>query len=76
MAVACLGRDPSAYFVVGGAQDILDRLAAYWEAGISKFVLRPVARGDADMLQQTRLLAEQVLPEVERRWPTVKRVRG
>jgi probable F420-dependent oxidoreductase len=68
-----LNRDPSAYFVVGTAADILDRLAAYWAAGISKFVLRPIARGDDDMLAQTRLLVEQVLPEVARRWPKVRK---
>ena len=63
------GRDPSRYFAIGDADDILDRIAAYVAAGISKFILRPAARGDEEMLAQTRRLIEEVLPLVAMRWP-------
>lgn len=63
------GRDPSERFVVGGAEQVLARLAEYVEAGVSKFILRPAASGEEEMLAQTRLLIEQVLPAVGARWP-------
>ena len=63
------GREPDGYFIVGDRDTILGRIAAYVDAGISKFVLRPLARGDQDMLAQTRRLIDEVLPEVARRWP-------
>jgi probable F420-dependent oxidoreductase len=63
------GRDPQGYFAVGDAAAILDRIAAYIGAGVSKFILRPAARGDDDMLEQTRGLVDEVLPEVATRWP-------
>jgi hypothetical protein len=43
------------------------------EAGASKFILRPAASGDEDMLGQTRLLLEEVLPAVAARWPKPRR---
>jgi alkanesulfonate monooxygenase SsuD/methylene tetrahydromethanopterin reductase-like flavin-dependent oxidoreductase (luciferase family) len=63
------GRDPREHFAMGDAEVILERLRAYVDAGASKFILRPVAQGDADMLAQTRRLVEEVLPAVAARWP-------
>ena len=63
------GRDPSERFVIGGAEQVLERIAAYVEAGASKFILRPAASGEEEMLAQTRMLIEQVLPAVAARWP-------
>jgi len=63
------GRDPLRYFAIGDAEAILDRIAAYVTAGVSKFILRPAARGDDEMLAQTRLLIDEVLPRVAARWP-------
>lgn len=63
------GRDPRAMFAMGDAACIVDRVAAYVDAGASKFILRPVAEGDDDMLMQTRRLIEEVLPVVAARWP-------
>jgi probable F420-dependent oxidoreductase len=63
------GRDPLGYFAIGDAETVLRRIAAYVDAGVSKFILRPVARGDSDVLDQTRRLIEQVLPRVAKRWP-------
>ncbi|HJU19828.1 MAG TPA: TIGR03619 family F420-dependent LLM class oxidoreductase [Stellaceae bacterium] len=63
------GRDPLGHFAIGGAAEIVDRIAHYVEAGIAKFILRPAARGDEEMLAQTRRLIEEVLPRVAARWP-------
>lgn len=63
------GRDAAEIFAVGDAAVIVDRIAAYVEAGVSKFVLRPVGRGEAQITAQTRRLIEQVLPLVAARWP-------
>lgn len=63
------GGDPLRYFAIGDAEAILERIAAYVAAGVSKFILRPAARGDEEMLSQTRRLIEEVLPRVAARWP-------
>jgi probable F420-dependent oxidoreductase len=67
------GRDPRGYFAVGDAGAILARIAEYIEAGVSKFILRPAARGDEDTLRQTRRLIDEVLPRVVARWPRPSR---
>ena len=58
------GLDPRSVFAVGGAREIIDVLRPYREAGVSKFVLRPMASDEDDMLAQSRLIAEMVIPEV------------
>jgi probable F420-dependent oxidoreductase len=63
------GRDATHAFAVGDANTILSRVAEYVDAGVSKFILRPLGDGDDAILAQTRLLIEQVLPRVETRWP-------
>jgi probable F420-dependent oxidoreductase len=63
------GRDATHAFVVGDADAILARVAEYFDAGVSKFILRPLGGDDNDILAQTRLLIEQVLPLAEARWP-------
>lgn len=70
------GRDPEAHFVVGDATAIVERIAAYVNAGISKFVLRPVGSDDAGMLAQTRQVLEQVLPLAASRWPQPRKRAG
>ncbi len=45
-----------------GAEQIHQRIAEYAEEGISKFILRPMGNDDADLLEQTRLLIEEILP--------------
>jgi probable F420-dependent oxidoreductase len=63
------GRPAATYFAVGDAAAIVERMAEYIDAGVSKFVLRPVGRGDEAVLAQTRRLIEEVLPLVAARWP-------
>jgi probable F420-dependent oxidoreductase len=63
------GRDPLRHFAIGDAEAIVERIAAFVAGGISKFILRPAARGDDEVLAQTRRLIEEVLPRVAARWP-------
>jgi len=67
------GRDPSRYFAIGDAEAIVRRIAEYVEAGVSKFILRPAAKGDDEVMAQTRRLIEEVLPLVAARWPKAKK---
>ncbi len=67
------GREPQKYFAIGDAEAIVERIAAYVAGGISKFILRPAARGDAEMLAQTRRLVEEVLPRIAAHWPRPKK---
>jgi probable F420-dependent oxidoreductase len=54
--------DPFDYMAVGDARAIENRISEYINAGVSKFVLRPVADTDADILEQTRRLTDEVIP--------------
>ncbi|MEI7710550.1 MAG: hypothetical protein WCI94_03905, partial [Rhodospirillales bacterium] len=56
-------------FAIGDADLIMGRLAEYVDAGACKFILRPVAQGDEQMLYQTRCLVEEILPRMAARWP-------
>jgi probable F420-dependent oxidoreductase len=66
-----LGEAPvESYLAVGGADEILARAGEYARAGISKFVLSPIASGDEDFMEQTRRLNEEVLPVLhDPSWP-------
>jgi len=50
---------------VGGGDDVLRLIERFVANGIAKFILRPIADGDADMLAQTERLIAEVLPEVK-----------
>jgi probable F420-dependent oxidoreductase len=57
------GLDPTAYMAVGGAKEVRTRLQEYMEAGVSKFVLRPVADSDTEWMAQTARLVDEIVPE-------------
>jgi probable F420-dependent oxidoreductase len=63
------GRDAGHAFAIGDADAIISRIAEYVDAGVSKFILRPLGDDDEALLAQTRQLIEQVLPRAEARWP-------
>ena len=44
------GRDASVHCVFGDANAIVERIAQYVQQGASKFILRPLAKGDDDVL--------------------------
>jgi len=52
-------------FVTGTPAEAVTSLRRYVEAGISKFVLMPMADSVADLIDQTQRLAAEVLPQVE-----------
>ena len=56
--------DPKAVMAVGDAGAMLNVVQAFAEAGISKFVFRPLAASDAEMMAQTRQLSSEVSPQV------------
>ncbi|MFT5510343.1 MAG: putative F420-dependent oxidoreductase [Hyphomicrobiaceae bacterium] len=60
--------NPADYFGVGDADAIVERIAEYVEAGVSKFIVRPVAVDEAFVLEQTQRLIDEVLPKVEARF--------
>ncbi len=57
---------PRSLLAVGNAEVIIALVRAYEAVGISKFVLRPLATSDADMVDQTRRLSDEVIPHVHR----------
>ena len=59
--------NPDDVIVVGGAADIISRMADYEGAGVTKFVLRPIGDDDADIFDQTRRLIEEVIHAVHNR---------
>jgi probable F420-dependent oxidoreductase len=67
------GRDPLDYFAIGDAGAITDKIGEFVAAGVSKFILRPAAKGDDDIMAQTRRLIDEVLPLVAARWPKPKK---
>ncbi|MCY4231420.1 MAG: LLM class flavin-dependent oxidoreductase [Alphaproteobacteria bacterium] len=56
------GRDPRRQWAIGAREDILARIAAFVDAGVSKFILRPMGRDDEEVMAQTRRLVEEIIP--------------
>ena len=59
-----LGKDVKGFTAVGDATDIMALLRQFHEAGVHKFILRPIATGTAEMIDQTKKLIDHVLPEI------------
>ena len=59
-----LGKPANGFLAVGDVEDIMALLQRFRDAGVHKFILRPIAQGTEDFIDQTRLLIEQLLPEV------------
>ena len=59
-----LGKDPDGFIAAGDETSIMALLEKFHAAGAHKFVLRPMATGTRDMLQQTRLMVDKLLPLV------------
>lgn len=59
---ARLGQDPSRFMVAGDAGDVIARIDEYIEAGISKFVMLPIAQNGEDMMAQTRRFIDEIQP--------------
>ena len=60
-----LAKDPSGYSAVGDVEDMMALVHDFRAAGVHKFILRPIASGTEDMLAQTKLMVEKLLPEID-----------
>jgi len=60
-----LGRPPDGFMAGGGSREMLALLDQFREAGVHKFVLRPIANGADDFIDQTRKFVEQLLPDIK-----------
>jgi probable F420-dependent oxidoreductase len=61
-----LGKDASGLSAIGGVDEIMALVNRFRAVGVHKFILRPIAASGEDVLDQTRRLIEQVLPEIAR----------
>ncbi|MCY4215094.1 MAG: LLM class flavin-dependent oxidoreductase [Gammaproteobacteria bacterium] len=59
-----LGKPADGFLAVGDREEIMTLLQRFRDTGVHKFILRPIAHGTEDFIDQTRLLIERVLPEV------------
>ncbi|MFT7652693.1 MAG: putative F420-dependent oxidoreductase [Limisphaerales bacterium] len=60
-----LGRDPDGFTAVGGVEQMMALVHDFHAAGVHKFILRPIAQGTEDMINQTRQMVEKLIPEIE-----------
>jgi probable F420-dependent oxidoreductase len=60
-----LGRAPEGFMAVGDAAEIMTLLNRFRAAGVHKFILRPIANGTDDFIDQTRRFVERLLPEIK-----------
>ena len=58
------GKEANRGLVVGNGDEILSRIQEYVNHGVSKFILRPIGNGDAEMEDQTEQIIEKVLSRV------------
>ena len=58
-------RDPRDHLAIGGAEEVIGRIKQYADAGIYKFILRPIGTDDDDIIEQTRRLSAEVIPAVQ-----------
>ena len=56
--------DPRRVIAVGDAAALVARIREYRAAGVSKFVLIPIARGDAELMAHTERVAAEIVPAV------------
>ncbi len=59
-----LDKPADGFLAVGDREDIMALLQRFRDAGVHKFILRPIANGTEEFVAQTRLLIERVLPAV------------
>ncbi len=60
-----LGKKAQGYTAIGGVEEMMALVDDFCAAGVQKFILRPIASGTEDMLQQTRLMVEHLLPAID-----------
>jgi alkanesulfonate monooxygenase SsuD/methylene tetrahydromethanopterin reductase-like flavin-dependent oxidoreductase (luciferase family) len=59
-----LGKEPSGFTAVGGTEQMMQLVHQFRDAGVHKFILRPIASGTDEMIEQTKQMIEHLLPEI------------
>ncbi len=59
-----LGREPDGFIAAGGVTEMLALIQAFRDAGVHKFILRPIARDGEDFIAQTRQFIDKLMPEI------------
>jgi hypothetical protein len=60
---ARLKQSPDRYLVAGDAKAMVGRIREFIDAGCQKFVMLPMANGTTEVMEQTRLFIDEILPE-------------
>ena len=60
---ARMGKNAKRYYVVGNASEIVERIKEFIDVGCQKFVLLPMASGTREVMEQTRLCIDEIIPE-------------
>ena len=60
---ARMGKNAGRYYVVGETSQIVERIKEFIDVGCHKFVMLPMASGTKEVMEQTRLCIDEVIPE-------------
>ena len=60
---ARMGKNARRYYVVGNTSEIVERIKEFIDVGCQKFVLLPMASGTKEVMEQTRLCIDEIIPE-------------
>lgn len=60
-----LGKAPQGFTAVGEVEDMMALVHEFRAAGVHKFILRPIASGTEEMISQTKLMVEKLIPEID-----------
>ena len=58
-----MGKNARRYYVVGNTSEIVERIKEFIDVGCQKFVLLPMASGTKEVMEQTRLCIDEIIPE-------------
>jgi alkanesulfonate monooxygenase SsuD/methylene tetrahydromethanopterin reductase-like flavin-dependent oxidoreductase (luciferase family) len=59
-----LGKEPKGFTAVGDVEQMMSLVHEFRQAGVHKFILRPIASGTEEMIKQTKLMVEKLIPEI------------
>ena len=60
-----LGKEPKGFTAAGGVEEMMALVHDFKDAGVQKFILRPIASGTDEMIEQTQLMVEKLIPEID-----------
>jgi len=63
---ARLGKDATQLSAIGGVDEMMRLLLRFNEVGVHKFILRPIAAGTTEYIEQTQQFIEQLQPAIKR----------